>query len=74
MTIPYLRIVVVGVFAIVFYRAGRYERSSGLVWAAASAGASLAVLVWLRGGLWGVVIAQALVFVVITLYRMGRRG
>jgi hypothetical protein len=72
MQIPYLAIVVLSVCAITFYRAGRHERSWGILWAALSLGASLLALRLLPWGLLGVLLAQIAVFAGITVYRMLR--
>jgi hypothetical protein len=72
MTIPYTAIVVLSVCAIFFYRAGRLEKSWGVLWAALSIVVSLVALRFLNWGLLGVFIAQALLFVGITAYRMWR--
>ena len=70
MTIPYLQIVVLGVFAFVFYQAGKQERSWGLLWAVLSIAASILALRFLSWGLGGVCLAQVGLFVGITFYRM----
>ena len=72
MTIPYLQIVVLGVFAVVFYRAGKLERSWAVLWAVLSLAASLLALRFLSWGLGGVFLAQVVLFVGITFYRMWR--
>lgn len=71
--IPYLAIVVLSVCAIVFYRAGKQERSSGVLWAALSILASFLALRFSGWGLPGVLLAQVVVFVGITLWRMRSR-
>ncbi|MCX6944111.1 MAG: hypothetical protein NT173_05025 [Opitutales bacterium] len=71
--IPYLLIVVIGVFAMVFYRAGQMENSWALLWAVLSIAASLLALRFLSWGLGGVFLAQVVLFVGITFYRM-RKG
>ena len=70
MTIPYLQIVVIGVFAVVFFRAGTMERSWAVLWAVLSIAGSLLALRFLGWGLWGVFLAQVVLFVGITFYRM----
>jgi len=70
MTIPYLQIVVLGVFAVVFYQAGKMERSWGVLWATLSVAASLLALRFLSWGLGSVFLAQGVLFVSITFYRM----
>lgn len=72
MTIPYLQIVVLGVCAGVFFRAGQLERSWGLLWAVLSIAGSLLALRFLNWGLGGVLLAQVVLFVGITFYRMRR--
>ena len=74
MTIPYLQIVVLVVCAVVFYRAGVQERSWGVLWATLSIAASLLALRFLSWGLGGVLLAQVVVFVGITFYRMRKSG
>ncbi len=70
MQIDYLAIVVLSVCAIFFYRAGRQERSWGILWAALSIAVSLLVLFVLRWGLLAIFAGQAVLFVAITIYRM----
>jgi hypothetical protein len=73
MTLPYLPIVVLSVCAIVFYRAGKMERSSGGLWAALSIAASFLALRFLSWGLVGVLLAQVVLFAGITMYRVWRK-
>ena len=73
MGIPYLAIVVLSVSALFFYRAGRQERSWGLLWAGLSVAASMLALRFLSWGLMGVLLAQVVLFIGITVYRMSRR-
>jgi hypothetical protein len=70
MTLPYLQIVVVIVCACVFYRAGVQERSWGVLWGTLSIAASLLALRFLSWGVWGVFLAQGVLFVGITFWRM----
>ncbi len=70
MTIPYLPLVVLVVFAMVFYRAGRQERSWAVLWSVLSIAGSILALWFLHWGLWGVFLAQVVLFVGITFYRM----
>ncbi len=70
MTIPYLQLVVMGVFALVFFRAGQMERSWAVLWATLSLAASLLALRFLNWGLGGVFLSQVVLFVGITFYRM----
>ncbi len=72
MTIPYLSLVVVSVCAITFYRIGKYEKSSGVLWAILSITFSFLALLFLGWGFGGVFLGQLLLFVGITLYRMRR--
>jgi len=72
MRIPYLEIIVLSVCAITFYRAGRQERSWGVLWAALSIAASFLALKFLPWGLIGVFLAQVVLFVGITLYRISK--
>jgi hypothetical protein len=72
MTLPYLSIVVLSVCALVFYRAGKQERSWGVLWAGLSIGASFLALRFLSWGLVGVFVAQVVLFFAITFYRMWR--
>lgn len=67
---PYLPIVVLSVFAIVYYRAGQQAQSWGLLWAALSIAASFSALLFLDWGMIGVMLSQVVVFVAITAYRM----
>ena len=68
--IPYLTIVVIGVFAFVFFGAGKQERSWPVLWTKISIAASILALRFLSWGLGGVFLAQVLLFVGITFYRM----
>jgi hypothetical protein len=70
MTIPYLQIVVLGVFAVVFYQAGKIERSWAVLWATLSIAASILALRFLSWGLGGVILAQVVLFAGITFWRM----
>ena len=72
MTLPYLQIVVLGVFAFVFHGAGKQDRSWGVLWAVLSIAASLLALRFLNWGVWGIFLAQAVLFVGITYFRMWR--
>lgn len=67
-----LGVVVICVFAIVYYRAGRMERAPALLWSALSVLCSLASLHLLGWGLWGVFGLNALLFLGITLHRVLR--
>jgi len=73
MNLPYTAIVVLSVCAITFYRAGVYEKSSGMLWAALSIATSFLALGVFRWGLLGVLLAQLGLFVAITVYRMMKR-
>ena len=68
--IPYLTIVVIGVFAFVFFGAGKQERIWPVLWTTLSIDASILALRFLSWGLGGVFLAQVLLFVGITFYRM----
>jgi len=59
--------------AIFFYRAGEFEGSSGLAWAAVSLLISVAIWQWLHGGIIAVLLGQAGLFVGITLYRSRKK-
>ncbi len=59
--------------AVFFYRAGEFEQSSGIAWAALSILISVAIWRWLHGGFIPVLLGQVGLFVGITLYR-SRRG
>jgi hypothetical protein len=71
--IPYLAIVVAGVFAVFFYRAGSQERSWGILWAILSVIASFVAQSFLTLGVVGVFLAQVALFVCITAYRVWRK-
>lgn len=73
MQINYLAIVVMGVCAITFYRAGQQEHSWGMLWAASSIAASFLALRFLPWGMFGVMLAQSVPFTLITLYRMRQK-
>ncbi len=59
--------------AVFFYRAGEFEGSSGLAWAALSIFISIAIWQWLNGGFVGVLLGQIGLFVGITLYRSRKK-
>lgn len=67
-----LEVVVISVFAIVFYRAGQIERSWGLLWCALSVAASMLSFYVLHWGALGAFATNALLFIGITVYRMMR--
>ena len=60
---------VVVVFAIFFYRAGEWEGSSGIIWAAASVVISIAVWRWLRWDWPGMILGQIALFAAIGVFR-----
>ncbi len=60
--------------AVFFYRAGEFEGSSGLVWAALSVLISVAIWRWLHWGFIGVLLGQIGLFAGITLYRSRRKA
>lgn len=70
MNLPYLPILVLSVCAITFYRVGRHERSWGTLWAALSIAASLIAMRFFGSGMMSIFLAQILLFVAITFYRM----
>jgi hypothetical protein len=55
--------------AVFFYRAGEFERTSGLLWAGLSILVSLGIWFLLHGGFFSVLLGQVGLFVGITLYR-----
>jgi len=57
----------------VFYRAGEFEGSSGIVWAGLSALISIAIWYWLHGGLLIILLGQFALFAGITLYRSRKK-
>ena len=59
--------------AVLFYRAGEFEGSSGLAWAAVSLLISVGIWQWLHGGIIAVLLGQAGLFVGITLYRSRKK-
>lgn len=73
MQIDYLQIVVLSVCAITFYRAGKLERSWGVLWAALSIAVSLLSLRYMRLNLIGVFLSQGCLFVAITIYRICKK-
>ena len=58
--------------AVFFYRAGEFEGSSGVAWAALSILVSVAMWQWLRGGFVAVLLSQIGLFIGITAYRCAR--
>ncbi len=61
-------------FAVLFYRAADYERMSPLAWGAGSFALSMIVTLGLRGGIGMIVIAQVLLFGVMTWYNAKRHA
>ena len=61
------------VFAIFFYRAGEFEDSPGLLWAALSVIISLAIWQWLHWGLLAMVLGQVALFIGIGVFRAIRK-
>ena len=59
--------------AILFYRAGEFEGSSGILWAAVSVLISVVVWRWLRWGWAGIIVAQVPLFFAIGVYRASRK-
>ena len=67
-------LVLMVVFAILFYRAGELEDSPGLLWAALSALISFLVWQWLRWGLLAMILGQIGLFVGIGVFRAIRKS
>jgi hypothetical protein len=61
------------VFAIFFYRAGKFEDSPGLLWAALSVLISFLVWWWLGWGLLAMFLGQVGLFVGISVFRAIRK-
>lgn len=61
-------------FAIFFYRAGEFDDSPGLLWAALSVLISLLVWQWLRCGLLAMILGQIGLFVGIGIFRVIRKS
>jgi len=59
--------------AILFYRAGEFDGSSGILWTVLSIAISVVVWRFFGWGMFGVLIAQIGLFVGITLFRMLRK-
>jgi len=59
--------------AVFFYRAGEFEGSCGLPWAAVSILISVVIWRWLHGGFLAVLFGQVGLFVAITLYRSRKK-
>jgi hypothetical protein len=62
------------VFAIFFYRAGEFEGSPGLLWAALSVAISLLIWRWLGWGLLAMILGQIGLFVAIGVFRVVRKS
>ncbi len=62
------------VCAVFFYRAGKFEGSSGLAWAGLSVLISVVVWSLLHGGFIAVLLGQVGLFVGITLYRSRKKA
>ncbi len=61
------------VCAIFFYKAGEFENTSGIGWAALSVAISLGIWWGLRGGFLAVLAGQVGLFIAITFWRMWRK-
>lgn len=70
----YLPLVAMVVFAIVYYRAGKMERSWALLWATLSATVSILTLFALRWGWIGFFGGQIALFIGITFWRMRQKS
>jgi len=60
--------------AVFYYRAGEFEESSGLAWAALSVLISVAIWRWLHGGFIAILLGQVGFFAGITLYRSRKKA
>jgi hypothetical protein len=60
------------VFAIFFYRAGVFDNSPGLLWAALSVVISFLTWQWLHWGLLGMILGQIALFFGIAVFRVIR--
>jgi hypothetical protein len=60
--------------AVFYYRAGEFEGSSGITWAALSVLISVTIWRWLHGGFIAVLLGQVGLFVGITLYRSRKKA
>jgi len=60
--------------AVFYYRAGEFEGSSGLAWAAWSILISVLIWRWLHGGFIAVLLGQVGLFAAITLYRSWKKA
>ncbi len=69
--LPFYSITFVAIvaFTVFFYRAGEFEGSSGMLWAALSAVISVAIWRGLHGGIIAVLLGQVALFIGIGLYR-----
>ncbi len=61
------------VAAIFFYRAGEFENTSGLAWAALSIAISMGIWQGLGGGFLAVLAGQVGLFIAITFWRMWKK-
>jgi hypothetical protein len=71
--IPYFPILLIGVFAVFFYRAAEFEDESGLVWCSLSVSVSLLTLFFFHWGLLGTLLGQVGLFVGIGIFRMMKK-
>jgi hypothetical protein len=62
------------VFAIFFYRAGEFEGSPGILWAALSVVISLLIWQWLKWGLLAMILGQIGLFIAIGVFRVLRKS
>lgn len=60
--------------AIFYYRAGKFEGTSGLAWAALSVIISMAVWQGLHWGFFAIVLGQLGLFAGLTVYRTWKKG
>ncbi len=70
---PLFILIVLFTCALFFFVAGRFENTSGLVWAGLSVAVTLGIWLGLGGGLFSVVAGQVGLYVAITVYRSRRR-
>ena len=67
-------IILIIVFAIFFYRAGKFDDGPALLWTALSVAISLLIWFWLNWGLFAMFLGQVGLFVGIGVFRVIRKS
>ena len=67
-------IILIIVFAILFYRAGQFDDGPALLWTALSVAISFLILFWLKWGLFAMILGQVGLFVGLGVFRVIRKS